>query len=142
MLMFDTVVQTQFGSFFKAFALSTDAKPTTGVCPGSKIEEFNPATGVVDTYRWNGEAWAKIDANGTPVVPSELPAIQAGDGGKVLTADEANGYKLAPIPDELPPLPEEAGTYTLQLVIASGADPVLTWEAAEETVEASAGGGE
>ena len=31
-------------------------------------------------------------------------------------------------PEELPPLPEEDGTYTLQLVLADGEDPVLTWE--------------
>lgn len=89
MLMFDTVVQTQFGSFFKAFALPTDVKPTTGVAPGSKIEEFNPATGAVDTYRWNGESWEKIDANGTPA--GSVPAVATEDKGKFLHANESTG---------------------------------------------------
>lgn len=66
MFTFDTVIQTEYGSFFKAFALPSDEKPTTGVAPGSKIEEMNPETGAVDTYRFNGTAWVKIDSNGTP----------------------------------------------------------------------------
>lgn len=101
MLMFDAVVQTQFGSFFRAFALPNDVKPTTGVAPGSKIEEMNPATGAVDTYRFNGEEWVKIDTNGSPVIPEELP-----------------------------PLPEEDGEYSLLLTITDGV-PALTWEAEE-----------
>ena len=160
MLLFDTVVQTQFGSFFKAFALPTDPKPATGVCPGSRIEEFNPTTGVVDIYRFSGEAWVKVDASGTPVVPPELPEIEEGDTGKVLTVGSSgvewdslpapelpeieegdtgkvltvgsDGAEWAAVPDELPPLPSVVGTYTLQLVIAEGEDPVLSWEAEEE----------
>lgn len=89
MLMFDTVVQTQFGSFFKAFALPTDVKPTTGVAPGSKIEEMNPVTGAVDTYRWNGESWAKIDSNGTAA--GSVPAVATEDKGKYLHANGSTG---------------------------------------------------
>jgi hypothetical protein len=87
--MFDTVVQTQFGSFFKAFALPTDEKPTTGVAPGSKIEEFNPVTGAVDTDRWNGESWAKIDSNGTAA--GSVPAVATENKGKYLHANESTG---------------------------------------------------
>ena len=126
MLTFDTVIQTQFGSYFKAFGLPSDPKPTTGVCSGSTIEEFNPATGKVDIYRFNGSAWEKTVADGTPA--GSLPEIGESDAGKVLAVDEDGAPAWAAFPEELPPLPEEDGTYTLQLVIADGEDPVLTWE--------------
>lgn len=131
MLIFDTVVQTKFGSYFKAFCQPSDPKPTTGVCSGSTIEEFNPTTGKVDIYRFNGSAWEKTVTDGTPA--GSLPASATTDAGKVLTVGEDGkaGWAELPPPEVLPPLPEEDGTYLLKLDIIDGEDPILYWEDVE-----------
>ena len=95
MLTFDTVIQTQFGSYFKAFCLPSDTKPTTGVCSGSTVEEFNPVTGKVDIYRFNGTAWEKTVSDGTPA--NSVPEVEEGDTGKVLTVG-ADGPAWASLP--------------------------------------------
>ena len=86
MLTFDKVIQTPLGSYVKGFCLTSDELPTTGFANGSIIEQLNPATGVVDIYRFDGSssAWVKTVSNGV-YIESELPAIGDGDTGKVLT---------------------------------------------------------
>lgn len=68
MLTFDKVIQTDFGSYVRGFCLPTDEKPVTGIANGSMLEEINPESGVVDTYRFDGEnaEWVKIISDGTP----------------------------------------------------------------------------
>lgn len=82
---------------------------------------------------------ANVNYGGTDKGTAYVDFVVSGDDfivdvfGKRITINDDDEITVGSIPEtkEIPTYPTEAGTYKLQLVIAEGSDPALTWEEVE-----------